>query len=104
MTKGQYELVSNDEYNCRDLKDIYRQFNYVVGTRFHSVIFSMSERTPSIAIEYGGNKGDGIMKDMGLSKLGTPIEEINFNKLKESFQYLIKNEKSVRSKIDTYME
>lgn len=103
LTEGEYELIQNDDYTCRDLKEIYSQFDYVVGTRFHSVIFSMSERIPSIALEYGGNKGAGIMNDMELSNLGIPIEEVSSRRLIEAFEYLVENKNEVIFKIERYM-
>jgi colanic acid/amylovoran biosynthesis protein len=103
LAEGEYEIIKNNNYTCRDLKEIYSRFDYVVGTRFHSVIFSMSERTPSIAVEYGGNKGAGIMNDMGLSNLGIPIEDVSSERLIEAFKYLVENKNEVVSKIDQYM-
>lgn len=103
LETDRYAFIKDNNFNCRNLKEIYNQFDYVVGTRFHSVIFSMSEKTPSIAIEYGGNKGAGIMTDMGLSKLGVPIEKVSHEKLIESFKFLIENEVEVISKIKDYM-
>ena len=70
-------IVSVPDYNCRELKHVYGECDYVVGTRFHSVIFSLSEGTPSIAIAYGGNKGTGIMRDADLGKFVTKIESFS---------------------------
>lgn len=102
LIDNQYAIVSDDAYDCKDLKAIYKEMDYVIGTRFHSVIFSIAERTPAIAIEYGGNKGEGILRDMNLSKCGIAIEDINFKKLKESFEYVVANEDDILTKIDDY--
>lgn len=78
--------------------------DYTVGTRFHSVIFSLSEGVPALAIEYGGNKGAGILKDIGLAEYGIPIEEVSFNKLKETFIRLTDNSANIRLKTKEYMD
>ena len=102
LVDKQYAIVSDDSYDCKDLKSIYKEMDYVIGTRFHSVIFSIAERTPAIAIEYGGNKGEGILRDMNLSKCGIAIEDISFSRLKESFEYVLENEKQILGKMDAY--
>jgi colanic acid/amylovoran biosynthesis protein len=99
-----YRVIANDNYSCKDLKNIYSKMNYTIGTRFHSVIFSISEGIPSIAIEYGGNKGAGILKDMELSKYGIPIEELTFKRLKNAFENLVKDEAKVKNRLDIYMD
>lgn len=104
LNRTEYVIISDDTYDSRDLKTIYGQMDYTVGTRFHSVIFSLSENVPCIAIEYGGNKGTGILKDMDLSQYGIPIEEISFDNLKMTFEDLIDNSNQVKEKISIYMD
>jgi len=99
-----YEIIANASYSCDNLKYIYSKMDYTVGTRFHSVIFSISEGVPSIAIEYGGNKGVGILKDMELSKFGIPIEKVTFVRLQETFENLVRNETEVKDKMERYMQ
>lgn len=103
LDDGTYEVISNTEYSCEDLKYVYSRMDYTIGTRFHSVIFSISEGVPSIAIEYGGNKGAGILNDMDLSDLGIPIEEVTFKSLQIMFENLIQNEAVTKNKINKYM-
>lgn len=98
-----YRIVADRTLNCSDLKGIYSNCDYIIGTRFHSVIFSIAEDTPGIAITYGGNKGEGIMKDIGLQECSLPINEITYESLKKSFLYLIENEKNIREKIHIYL-
>lgn len=88
-------IISNKDYDCRDMKAIYSEFDYVIGTRFHSVIFAMSEKIPSIAITYGGNKGEGIMKDLGLSEYAIPMDEFKVDTAIQSFERLIENKQEV---------
>lgn len=91
----EYGIFSDRSLDCEQMKAVYGCFRYTVGTRFHSVIFSLSCRVPSIAVTYGGNKGDGIMKDMGLSEYACPISEVTAAKLMGMFDSLVENEASV---------
>ena len=95
--------IKDDNYNCYDLKKIYGCCEFVIGTRFHSVIFSLEQLIPCIAITYGGNKGDGIMKDIGLSEYSIKIENLSSNKLIELFNTLNTNKNSVKTKIKKYL-
>ncbi|PIC99890.1 polysaccharide pyruvyl transferase family protein [Sporosarcina sp. P29] len=100
----EYSFIQNKDYTSRDLKAIYSGFDYVVGTRFHSVIFAMSEGIPSIAVTYGGNKGQGIMKDLGLGEYAISMSEFNSDKAKEIFIMLCNNQESIRLELKRQKE
>src|SRR5690606_12214726 len=70
---------------------VYSNLDFFVGTRFHSVIFSMTSCVPSIAIAYGGNKGRGIMQDFNLSEYVIHIDDVNKEDLLEMFLRLEQN-------------
>ena len=99
--KGKHiDVFSDLTLNCKQMKAIYAEMDYLVGTRFHSVIFALTEAVPVIAITYGGNKGDGIMKDLGLSDYAVPIDSLSNEVLIERFQALVDNQ----DKVNTYIE
>ena len=83
-----YSVFSQRQLTCRQMKQVYGTFAYTVGTRFHSVIFSLASGVPSIAITYGGNKGDGIMGDLGLEEYALPIHALTAEKLIDAFRSL----------------
>ncbi len=95
--------VKDDKMNCYDLKYLYGKCQYVIGTRFHSVIFALEQLIPCIAITYGGNKGYGIMKDLGLSEYAISIGELNSENLIATFEKLRNNEKDIKVKIKEYL-
>lgn len=103
MEKGHFAYFADRSLNCHELKRIYGYFDYIVGTRFHSMIFSMSNMIPGIAITYVGNKGEGIMEDMDLGDYYIPIGNVNFNTLKDKFCYLLDTENEVRDKIKSFL-
>lgn len=104
VTPKHYIYFSDTNLNCQQLKSIYSVCDYIVGTRFHSVIFSFANHVPGIAITYTGNKAEGIMNDFGLGTLAININDVTCEKLKERFNYVKNNEREVRLKIANYLE
>lgn len=84
-----FGMVIDHSLNCRDLKSIYSCFDYMIGTRFHSVIFALFSNVPSIAITYGGNKGIGIMRDLGISEYTIGIDKVSETDLIDKFKRLV---------------
>lgn len=99
----EYSVYSDLSLNCRQLKYVYSKFTYILGTRFHSVIFSMASKVPAIAVTYGGNKGMGIMKDMGLSEYALSIDELNSESLAAAFSRLIEDSDDIKERIQDYL-
>jgi colanic acid/amylovoran biosynthesis protein len=89
--------------DCTELKSVYGCMDFVVGTRFHSVIFAQGMSCPSLAISYGGNKGQGIMGDLGLGQYVIPIEEVTSAGLISSFDKLVENADGIRRRMDNWM-
>lgn len=87
-------------YDHYKLKDFYSNLDFLIGTRFHSVIFSITARVPSLAIEYE-YKTSGIMNDLGLSEWVIPIEKVTRENLDDKFLELIKRKDEYRKILDT---
>lgn len=79
--------VMDTRLDHRALRAVYADLDYVVGTRFHSVIFSLTAGTPALAIEYE-HKTSGIMGDLGLSQWVIPIREVTSARLCDRFAAL----------------
>lgn len=103
-SKERCPIVQDRSLNCEEMKELYSRFDYIIGTRFHSVIFSIMEQVPAIAITYGGNKGQGIMRDLGMQQYALDINEISFDKLYTIFDNLRKNKDNVRKSLKEYGE
>ena len=99
LNPKEYYFIRDKNYTCQDLKAIYSEFDYVIGTRFHSVIFSLSEGVPAIAITYGGNKGQGIMHDLNLSKFAIEINKFDATKAISAFMALNENRVQICTQI-----
>jgi colanic acid/amylovoran biosynthesis protein len=74
----------------------------VIGTRFHSVIFSLTSHVPAIAIEYEHKTG-GIMKDLDLTDWVLKIEEVNQVTLCRMVDQLIKQRADYQMKLQRIM-
>lgn len=94
--------IEDLSHNCQDVMAIYENLDFMIGTRFHSVIFAQNVNVPSIAIAYGGNKSYGIMQDMGLGEYVIPIESVKGGKLFEMLITLRENRLDYLAKLDIY--
>ncbi len=99
-----FEIVKDASLACNDVMKLYSKCSYFIGTRFHSVIFSQNQNVPTIAISYGGNKGSGIMNDIGLSRFVFGIGSVSLEKLITSFEDLEKSSDSYRKSLESYRD
>ena len=63
--RGEQPILLEQAGDHRQIKAAYNQLDFLIGTRFHSVIFSLTSGVPCIAIEYE-HKSRGIMRELGL--------------------------------------
>lgn len=98
-----YFYFSDRSLNCHELKSVYNACDYIVGTRFHSVIFSFANKKPGLAIRYTGNKAQGIMNDIGLLDYSISIDDVTCENLKTKFSNLLANEEHVIQKIEVFI-
>lgn len=103
-TNVNFMFVSDKSLNCRSLKNLYSYCDYIIGTRFHSLIFSLSEHVPGIAISYDGYKSVGIMKDIGLEDFVIDIGDVTEKKLMCMLNKVINEEQIINNKIDKYID
>lgn len=89
MVEKKHTLLITDNYNYREIKAMYNKLDYILGTRFHSVIFSLTSYVPALAIEYE-HKTSGIMHDLGLEEWVIRMEDITPRILESKMDNLIK--------------
>lgn len=80
--------VMEDDYSHTAVKAMYDELDYIIGTRFHSVIFSLTSYVPAIAIEYE-HKTSGIMNDMKLGQWTLKIEDVKSATITALFDALV---------------
>lgn len=104
IDRSKFMVFSDRSMNCTQLKAVYGCCDYIIGTRFHSMIFSLSNMVPGIAISYDGYKSIGIMKDMGLAEYVIDISDVTVEKLIQSFNSVKNNEELIKQKISSYID
>ena len=72
------------------IKAMYNDLDMIVGTRFHSVIFSLTSGVPALAVEYE-HKTSGIMEDLGLGNWVVRIEDATADSLIAKFDEMVAN-------------
>lgn len=91
-------IAINDNLNHSEVKAAYSSLDYLIGTRFHSVIFALTSHVPAIAIEYEHKTG-GIMHDLVLDKWVIKIEQVSSVKLIQKVDELIKERRSYTNQL-----
>ncbi|MCZ3367515.1 MULTISPECIES: polysaccharide pyruvyl transferase family protein [Methanobacterium] len=91
--------VLTEDYTPEELKGMYGNMAFLIGTRFHSCILSLSMNVPTIAIEYDGHKAFGIMKLIELDKYVLKIETLNLEELKFKVNELSSERNNLDKKI-----
>jgi len=95
------ELVEG--WNDHDeLRAMYGHLDYLVGTRFHSVVFSLLAGVPALAIEYE-HKTSGIMADLGLERWVLSMAGLEADELIRRFEDLTASRAAYRRHLDTVL-
>lgn len=87
LTRSDRVVFIDRRLSHYDIKAVYGCLDYLIGTRFHSVIFALTAYVPAIAIEYE-HKTSGIMNDLGLGQWVLPIEAVTADRLWTLFERL----------------
>lgn len=95
--------INNPLWDCQDIQKVYSYYDYLIGTRFHSVIFALNMHVPCIAIAYGGNKTFGIMEDIGIGNYVVSIENVSSDKILKLFNDL-QQDCNYINKLNSYKE
>ena len=93
-----YVHFYNENWTPIQLRNLYERMDIFIGTRLHSVIFSLSVGTPSINIAYHGTKSQGILA--GISDLKQYVVDINTIEetlLINKIQNLLENHSEIQS-------
>lgn len=81
-------LFISTDYDYKNIKGIYENFDYLVGTRMHSAIFALTGGVPTVAIAYE-YKTLGVMESLGLLKWCLEMKNLQYDKLVELFEQLL---------------
>ena len=87
-TLSRVVFIEDFGLDCKDVERIYSYYDYMVGTRFHSVIFALNVGVPAVAIAYGGNKGKGMMGVLGNNEYLLDMDKVSGQDLLRIFKHL----------------
>lgn len=94
----QSATVVMDTPDHHHIKAMYNELDVLLGTRFHSVIFSLTSFVPVAAIEYE-YKTSGIMRDLHLLDWVIKIEDVNAVNLAQLMQKLVRQRDGYRNQL-----
>ncbi|HEX9153242.1 MAG TPA: polysaccharide pyruvyl transferase family protein [Candidatus Saccharimonadales bacterium] len=107
MARSNSATMVEDEPDHHQIKSIYDELDALLGTRFHSVIFSLTSYVPVLAIEYE-HKTSGIMHDLGLDKWVIKIEDVVSTDLTAALRDLLQGKeqykKYLHEKVPPYVQ
>lgn len=84
------------------IKAIYNDLDILLGTRFHSVIFSLASYVPVLAIEYE-HKTSGIMRDLKLEDWVIKIEQATTQNLTKQLKKLVEEQAQYRKHLRQHL-
>ena len=85
-----HKYVDEPATSFEDLLEQLTLVDFLVATRFHSVLLALLAGRPVVSISYDA-KNDVLMRDMGLGKYCQSLSRLNFDRLVEQFMDLEKN-------------
>ena len=95
----------NENWTPIELRNLYGLMDIFVGTRLHSVIFSLSVGTPAINIAYHGTKSQGILAGINeYEKYVVDINTITSNELISLIDELIINKTQIKAQLNDSMK
>ncbi|HXH26426.1 MAG TPA: polysaccharide pyruvyl transferase family protein, partial [Candidatus Acidoferrum sp.] len=96
MRHAEAGTVVEDAPDHHQIKSMYDSLDLLLGTRFHSVIFSLTSYVPVLAIEYE-HKTSGIMHDLKLGAWVIKIEDVTAPKLGKLLRKLVHKQEKYRA-------
>jgi colanic acid/amylovoran biosynthesis protein len=81
-------ILVEERYDPTEITGLYSSLDFLVGMRFHSVIFALTSYVPSMAIEYH-YKSRGIMRDLGLEEWVLALDDVTENQIITLFDRLV---------------
>jgi len=87
--------VLSNKWNSEIQQALISKMDMVVGNRYHSVVFSLKSKVPTMCIAYE-HKSVGIMKAAGLENCCIEVKDLDYEKLIEKIEYVWSKRKTIR--------
>lgn len=104
-TKYESKVLFHDgDWSPSQLRYMYSMMDIFIGTRLHSVIFSLSCGVPSVNISYHGTKSQGVLGDIkGMESCVVDISSIDKYKLIDKISYVVDSRDYLRENLSQQM-
>lgn len=89
-------ILVEERCDPTEITGLYSSLDFLVGMRFHSVIFALISYVPSMTIEYH-YKSRGIMRDLGLEEWVLALEDVTETQIITLFDRLVHQEHTYES-------
>jgi colanic acid/amylovoran biosynthesis protein len=97
-----FAQVVEDTPDHHRIKAMYDKLDILLGTRFHSVIFSLTSYVPVLAIEYE-HKTSGIMRDLHLEPWVINIESVTAQNLTSLLKNLVQKRPEYKAHLQEHL-
>jgi polysaccharide pyruvyl transferase WcaK-like protein len=98
-------VLIGEGYNCEELKGFIARLRMFIAARTHASIAAYSTSVPTLVVGYSV-KARGIARDIFGTEVGyvIPVQALKEkNDLKNAFDFIIKNERSIKDKLQSIM-
>ena len=95
--------ILEKEYSPTEISGIIACCHLLVGMRYHSVVFSLTNNIPCIALSYDP-KVSSLMEESDLSDYCCDVNFISQNKITELLNYVLLNQEVMQKKIKSISE
>ncbi len=92
--------VNREFHRPEELIEIFREFDFFIGTRMHSIIFNFLNLTPCLGIVYEF-KTKQLFNRISLGKYTFDMHSENYNLFKSKIKNIIKNRYKIIQKLET---
>ncbi len=85
-------------YSAGQVKNIIGKCDFVISSRYHSLIFALSQNIPSMAISWS-HKYSELFSLFDMEEFVLEKEQMNIDTMVERFEHLLKNSERISEKI-----
>ncbi|MFC1997366.1 polysaccharide pyruvyl transferase family protein [Chloroflexota bacterium] len=102
MEYKEYCQLIIEDYTPSELRTIIGNSNYFIASRFHSMVFALSENIPVIVIAWS-HKYREVLAMFDLENWAIGYSELTRSNLLNEFEALVSENKEIRTLIQTYL-
>lgn len=103
MDNSENVMILSGEYTPQEISEIYGEMEFHIGTRMHSNILALMQKTPVYAIKYQF-KTEGMMEMFDIEEYMIDIDEINEDKLLNNVLESLENRDIIQKKIENNLD